>query len=670
VIAATGSAPAATLETPRWSEEDRLKAIESYDIVDTPPEKDFDDIARMAAEMLEMPISVVTLIMSDRQWFKAAVGMGGMTETPRDVAICNEAILRPGGLVVPDTTQDPRFRDNPLVKGEPHLRFYAGALLETPEGLPLGTLCVLDYKPREFTEQQAFVLRTLARQVMTQFDLRRALREKSQSEARLNLALDASGVVGTWDWDVVADRVYADPRFATLFGGDSLWTTEGKPVAEYVNAIHPDDVARVKAAIERGMTRGEPFREDYRLVQKDGSVRWIDARGRCQFDAAGAPTRFPGVAVDITDRKVSEHAAQEAAGRFRVMADSMVQKIYTTNAAGEVDYFNRAWADFTGVPLDELLGSGWRRIVHPDDEAESLRRWSEAVAEGRPFEMELRLRRGDGSYRWHLSRAYPGHGAAGEVIRWIGSTTDIDDQRRSREQLERMVEERTNNLKASVEELEAFSYSISHDMRAPLRAMLGFSEILQEEYGPQLDDQANRFLQRIRAASARMDHLIQDVLSFSRISRGELPLESIDPLALIRELIESYPNLRPSEIGILLPQEMPPVLANSAALTQCVSNLLGNAVKFVAPGVKPVVRIWAELVDGRVKIWFKDNGIGIKEQDFKRIFEIFQRIDRSHEGTGIGLAIVKKAAERMGGSVGVDSKPGQGASFWLDLQAG
>jgi PAS domain S-box-containing protein len=651
------------LKAPGWNAAERLKAIESYDIVDTPREKDFDDIVRIAADILQMPISLVTFVMSDRQWFKAAVGLGGMTETPRDIALCNEAIQQPGSLVVPDTTRDPRFRDNPLVKGEPHLRFYAGALLETPEGLPLGTLCVLDYKPREFTPQQTFVLQTLARQVMTQLDLRRALREKSKSETRLNLALDASGVVGTWDWDVVADRVYADPRFAALFG-------EGKPVVEYVNAIHPDDVARVKAAIDRGLTLGEPFREEYRLVQKDGSVRWIDARGRCQFDDAGAPTRFPGVAVDITDRKVSEHAAQEAAGRFRVMADSMVQKIFTANPAGEVDYYNPAWADFTGVPLDELIGSGWRQIVHPDDELESVRRWSDAVAEGRNFEMELRLRCGDGSHRWHLSRAHPVRGAGGEIIRWIGSTTDIDDQRRSREQLERMVEERTNNLQASVEELEAFSYSISHDMRAPLRAMLGFSEILQEEYGPQLDDQANRFLQRIRAASARMDHLIQDVLNFSRISRGELPMEPIDPLALIRELIESYPNLRSSEIGILLPQEMPLVLANSAALTQCVSNLLGNAAKFVAPGVKPVVRISAEPGQGRVKIWFKDNGIGIKEQDFRRIFEIFQRIDRSHEGTGIGLAIVKKAAERMGGRVGVDSKPGQGASFWLDLPAG
>jgi PAS domain S-box-containing protein len=656
------------LPQPAWKEEDRLKAVEAYDILDTPREQDFDDLAKMASQMLGMPVSLVSFMLADRQWFKAEVGLGGLTETPRDVSICQHAILQPGVFVVPDTTKDPRFQDNPLVTGEPHLRFYAGARLETAEGLPLGTMCVLDYKPRAFSAEQAFILRTIARQVMTQLDLRRALRDKHKSEERLSLALDASGIVGTWDWDIPTDRVLADPRFVLLFGTQAQ-AADGMPIAEYIKAVHPADLARVKEAMTRAMKTGEPFHEEYRLVQKDGTVRWIDARGRCRFDETGKPARFPGAAVDITDRKASEQAAREADGRFHLMAESMAQKIYTASPTGGIDYLNQQWAEFSGVPLEQLAGRGWLEITHPDDREEAVRRWNESIEQGHPFEFELRQRRRDGGYRWHLSRAHPIRDAEGKIVRWIGSSTDIDDQRRSREELERMVEERTDNLKASVAELEAFSYSISHDMRAPLRAMLGFSEILQEEYGPQLDEQANRFLQRIRAASVRMDSLIQDVLSFSRLSRGELPLEPIEPLTLMRELIESYPNLRTSEIGILLPHEMPQVLANQAALTQCISNLLGNAVKFVAPGVKPVVRVRADAAGGRVKIWFKDNGIGIREDDFQRIFEIFQRVDRSYEGTGIGLAIVKKAAERMGGTVGVASTPGHGASFWLDLRA-
>ena len=652
-----------------WQEADRAAAVRAYDILDTPREQDFDDLAKLASELLEMPISLVTFLVSDRQWFKASVGVG-ITETPRDISFCTHALEQSGGVfVVNDATQDPRFRDNPLVTSEPNLRFYAGALLETNDGLPLGTLCVLDHKPREFTKRDEFILQTLARQVMAQIDLRRALREKNQIDERLNLALDASGFIGTWDWDVPGDRVMADPRFIAIFGGDPQWAKSGMPIAEYVKAIHPDDVERVKVKIASAMKTGAPFHAEYRLMQTDGSVRWIDARGRCRFDESGQPSRFPGAAVDITEHKASEAAAREANSRFHSMAESMVQKIFTATPDGSIDYFNRQWSDFSGVPLDRLAGSGWREITHPQDEPEAVRRWQQTVADGHPFEIELRLRRHDGAYRWHLSRAHPIRDADGMIIRWIGSTTDIDDQRRSRENLERIVAERTANLQASVAELEAFSYSISHDMRAPLRAMLGFSEILQEEYGPQLDEQANRFLARIRTASVRMDNLIQDVLSFSRMSRLDLPLEPLDTLVIIEEIIESYPNLRASEIGILLPRELPRIRANQAALTQCVSNILGNAAKFVAPGVKPVVRIWAEQAHGRVKIWFKDNGVGIAEKDYHRIFEIFQRLDRTHEGTGIGLAIVKKAAERMGGRVGVESTAGQGASFWLDLHA-
>ena len=648
-----------------WSEADRLQAVEAYGILDTPREKDFDDIVQMASEILKVPISLVTFLAEKRQWFKAGVGLD-VNETPRDVSFCHHAIQQSGLFVVPDATRDERFRGNPFVLGDPNVRFYASALLETPDGLPLGTMCVLDYKPRDLSEHEAFVLRTLARQVMTQLDLRRALREKHKSEERLTLALDASGFVGTWDWDVVADRVIADPRFVAIFGGDPEASKKGVPVAEYVKAIHPDDVEHVKRSIARAMQSGNPFQAEYRLQQGDGSVRWIDARGRCRFDAEGKPVRFPGVAVDITDRKNSEAAAREAADRFRVMAESMVQKIFTATPKGALDYFNGQWQRFTGLRPEEI---DWSRLVHPDDLEPTLRRWREAMETGTTFDFEHRLRRQDGVYRWHLTRCHPVRSAEGQTTMWIGSSTDTDDQTRSREQLERMVAARTADLQASVAELEAFSYSISHDMRAPLRAMLGFSEILQEEYGPQLDEKANRFLGRIRSASSRMDNLIQDVLSFSQMSHLELPLQPIDPLKVTREIIESYPNLRSSEIGVLLPAEMPLVMGNEAYLTQCVSNILGNAAKFVAPGVKPVVRVRAEEAEGRVKLWFTDNGVGIKEEDFKRIFEIFQRLDRVHEGTGIGLSIVKKAVQRMGGRVGVESKPGKGTSFWLDLQA-
>ncbi len=235
--------------------------------------------------------------------------------------------------------------------------------------------------------------------------------------------------------------------------------------------------------------------------------------------------------------------------------------------------------------------------------------------------------------------------------------------------LESVVQERTAKLRESIEELEAFSYSISHDMRAPLRAMRAFSAILSEEHAANLDASGKELLDRINAASRRMDQLIQDVLDFSRISRQEVALGPLDPNKLIRELIQSYPNLAPEMVDIEIPHELPLIKANDALLTQCVSNILDNAAKFTAPGQKPCVVIQAEKTGGRVKISFRDNGIGISPQNLVRIFEMFQRVGRDTPGTGIGLAIVKKAAEKMNGASGVTSDLGHGSEFWLDLPA-
>jgi two-component sensor histidine kinase len=170
------------VSSPTWSEAERIAALKSYDILDTPPEPDFDDVVRLVAQVCEAPRAAINLIDDHRQWFKAEVGLG-MRETPLDVSICAEVILQPGLTVIPDVRKDPRFASNPLVTGEPHIRFYAGVLLETSNGLPLGTLCVLDDDVRGLSEPQAFALQTLARQVMALLELRRALVQRDRALA-------------------------------------------------------------------------------------------------------------------------------------------------------------------------------------------------------------------------------------------------------------------------------------------------------------------------------------------------------------------------------------------------------------------------------------------------------------------------------------------------------
>jgi PAS domain S-box-containing protein len=234
--------------------------------------------------------------------------------------------------------------------------------------------------------------------------------------------------------------------------------------------------------------------------------------------------------------------------------------------------------------------------------------------------------------------------------------------------LEKLVQQRTARLNEMIGDLEAFSYSIVHDMRGPLRAMQSFAQLLAEECQP-INETAENYVRRIKTAAERMDHLIQDGLNYSRMMRAELPLTSVDAGALVQGMIETYPAFQPPEAEIEVDGKIPPVSANEAVLTQCISNLLGNAVKFVPKGVKPRVRVWGEAREGQVRLFFKDNGIGIQKEWHDRIFQIFQRLDPNYEGTGIGLAIVKKSAERMNGTAGVESTPGQGSTFWLELAA-
>lgn len=239
--------------------------------------------------------------------------------------------------------------------------------------------------------------------------------------------------------------------------------------------------------------------------------------------------------------------------------------------------------------------------------------------------------------------------------------------------LERLVDERTAELRDTVAELEAFAYSLSHDMRAPLRAIQSFSGIVLDEHGQKIGAQGAEFLQKAISAAQRMDRLIQDVLAFSRLSRQEIQLGKVDVDKLVRDIIHERPEWEPSKVEITIDGPLLPMVGHDASLTQCVTNLLDNGVKFVARGVKPRVRIWSAAVPpASVKLFFEDKGIGIDKQGQHRLFQIFERIhgnDTDYQGTGVGLAIVRKAVERMKGRVGVESEPEKGSRFWIELSS-
>jgi signal transduction histidine kinase len=244
---------------------------------------------------------------------------------------------------------------------------------------------------------------------------------------------------------------------------------------------------------------------------------------------------------------------------------------------------------------------------------------------------------------------------------------------RANEELEQKVIERTAELQETVADLERFSYSIVHDMRAPLRSMNSFAKFLLEENNGNQSPTTTDYLMRISSAARRMDLLIRDVLSYSQVVLGKASLSQIDLDVLVREIVRDYPAFQPERADIAIVGTLHPVLANTALLTLCVSNLLGNAVKFVPKETKPRVRIWSEAIGEEwIKLVVEDAGIGIAEEHMGRIWGMFERLHHNddYEGTGIGLSVVKRAIERMHGQVGVESRPGFGSRFWIQLKSG
>lgn len=319
----------------------------------------------------------------------------------------------------------------------------------------------------------------------------------------------------------------------------------------------------------------------------------------------------------------------------------------------------------------ELVGQEiWQTI--PENGAATLRQYGQnAVTTGQTVHFEMPL-----GQRWFEMHVYPSSDRLEVYARDITERKQAeeavrqarDDLASANADLEKAVLERTNELCELVGELEYFSYTIAHDMRAPLRAMQGFGDLLMEECGECSHSERLDLIRRISTAAGRMDRLITDALDYTKALRQEISLTPVDTAALLRGMVDGYPQFQLPCAKVEIAAEMPAVMGNEAALTQCFSNLLNNAVKFVQPGTMPEVKVWAEPQEPWVRICVQDNGTGIAKESQGRIFGLFERLDPAREGTGIGLALVQKVVRRMGGRVGVESEPGRGSRFWVELR--
>lgn len=379
-----------------------------------------------------------------------------------------------------------------------------------------------------------------------------------------------------------------------------------------------------------------------------------------------------GQALDRMAARMQQHHQH-----LHVVANASPVLLWTSGPDRGCDWFNQRWLDFTGRSMAQELGNGWAQGVHPDDMDRCLSVYTEAFDARQPFSMEYRLRRHDGEYRWVLDQGMPRLDAQGSFVGFIGSCLDVTAQVQAEEHLrqvnaglEQRVAERTGALQALNQSLEGFVYSVSHDLKAPLRGVAGYSRLLEHDHLAQLDDEGRWFVGQILSGVRRMEQLIDDLLAYSRMERRHLELRPLSLASQIHGVLGwSEPALQARHCELVTRLCEAQVLADATGLELVLRNLLDNAIKFSATAAPPRIEVGCVVCDGVARVWMRDNGVGFDMKYHDRIFEMFQRLHRQEDfaGTGIGLALVKKAMERMHGRVWAESQPEAGATFWLEL---
>lgn len=538
----------------------------------------------------------------------------------------------------------------------------------------------------------------------------------SHQELKLaNLKLDealATGLVGSWSWDIGSDIVTADKGLAHLFGVSEESALQGLPLDTFVNSIYEADRPAISKRIAETVKSGDVFEAEYRTIDTHGVVRWVIARGRVERNASGEALQFPGVMIDISSRKQAEAELKDSEQRLRFMADTMPQLVWITRPDGYHEYYNKHWYEYTGTQEGETDGAGWNTLFHASDRARARKVWQHSLATGEPYEIKYRLyHAGTKTYRWVIGRALPFRDEDGTIIKWYGTCTDIDDSLQELEKrkllekalkdeknrLESRVAERTSQLKLTNEglreeikkrqaveqklreysaelqrsnkELEEFAYISSHDLQEPLRKIQAFSDLLVEEFGDTLNG-GKEYLNRIQSSAQRMSTLIDDLLTFSRVTTKPSLTKRVPLTDIIDYAVADLHDRIEKEQGTIIVQpSLPVVMADETHMRQLFQNLLSNALKFHAADRPPTVEVSASSDGIMCHIAIKDNGIGIDKKYQEKIFAVFQRLHakQAYEGTGIGLAVCKKIVERYGGTIEIESQLGTGTTFNISL---
>lgn len=710
------------------------------------------------ADQLGMPTAFLSLIDENHQWFLSRYGLD-LIRTTRAVSFCSHTILGTGPLVVPDAAQDERFRDSPLVKDEPRIRFYAGTPLRTLDGHAIGTLSVVDRHPhRDFGPEQMRILQRVAEAVMSILEghrctietldrkerflqgvldsliafvavlkpdgtvtyanrlcfeisgvqpdtvLGRHLAESfwfsysQEVSARIRDAVDRARAGGQSRFDIRsrhADGSFLDIELslAPMHGeGDRhliasaiditarkrseavlreseerfrnmadhapviIWVSEVDGSCSYLNRrwveltgqtleegldfgwlerVHPDDRNHARAVVIDAVERRASYRLDYRLRQTGGQYAWVIDTAAPRFAANGGFLGYIGSVIDISERKAMEEAMRASEKRLHVTMNAVPVLVWVCDAQGLMIRFNERWHEYTGLGLEQSVGEGWTRVLHPEDVGRALDAWSDVRARGASYEAELRYRNRSGAYRWMLARAEPVRDAAGAIIEWIGSSIDIHDLRTTEDTLRRALDDKDMLLR-----------EVHHRVKNNLQAVWALIQLesLRLKHNPEGRE-------RLQAVGERLDVL-------GRLHQQLYRSENLARVALapyLEQLALSLVNLHDQSGRISVEVEAEPLtcdLDTALPLGLAVNELVTNSLKHAFPADRQgTIRLeLRRLPEGSVELVVSDDGVGATSPS---------------EIPGIGMVVVQSLIGQLDADWSIEADRGMRARLVL-----
>jgi two-component system, LuxR family, sensor kinase FixL len=485
------------------------------------------------------------------------------------------------------------------------------------------------------------------------------------TEQRMDLAARAAGL-GMWVWDIVRNETWVTDHCRALFG---FAPSEPVNIEKFLAKVHPDDREMVSHEVGKSLGGHGDYRAEYRVLNGDGTIRWIDGRGRVDFDVNGKAVRMHGVSLDITNRKLGEEALRESEIRFRTMANTAPVMIWMSGTDKLCNFFSKRWLDFTGRTLEQELGNGWAEGVHRDDFNRCLETYVSSFDAREPFTMEYRLRRKDGNYHWVLDTGAPRFAPDGAFLGYIGSCIDISERKVAELDAQRHRADLAHLSRVAL--MGEMAASIAHELNQPLTGILTNAGAGQRfiDRGEVDLRELRELLTDISADGWRAGEVIRGVRRM--IKKGETQRQPVDLNDVVMNVVQMMgPDalLHSCKVKTSLKPNLPSVEADRIQIQQVLINLVVNgfdAMRDTPVQNRKILMETKRNGDGVIEVSVRDYGVGISEEAREQLFDRFFTTKR--EGLGMGLAIVRSIIEAHDGTIEAENVVDGGARFYFTL---